>query len=142
MRVSDLTPDIMERTAPLCPIRWPAHVRLICARTPMGQGEDMDSGELIDAKFPTDLMNGVQASPTEIKLVLRPKKKQAVGKKAAGATSSARSKTPAATAASAVSLGRTKSTRSKREVRSGGGGSSSGSSSAVGAQEPEIIVLD
>lgn len=105
----------------------------------MGQDEDMDSGELVDAKLPDDLMLAVQASPSEIKLVARPKKKQPVGKKAAGATSSARSKTPAATAASAVALGRTRLPRNQRASRSGGGGSGSGSSSA---REPEIVVLD
>lgn len=104
----------------------------------MGKVEDMDSGELIDAKLPADLMRSVQASPSELKLVTRPNKKQAVGKKAAKATSSACSSTPAATAASAVPLGRTKSTRSKRATRSGDGGSSS----TIGAQEPEIVVLD
>lgn len=100
----------------------------------------MDSGELIDAKLPADLMHGVQASPSEIKLAMHPKKKKAAGKKATGATSSARSTTAAAAAASAVPLGRTRVTRSKRgNTRSRGGGSSG---SAVGGQQPEIVVLD
>lgn len=102
----------------------------------------MESGDLIDAKLPADLMHGVQASPSQLKLVSRPKTKQPVSKKyGAGATSGARGTTPAASAASAVPLGRTRPNRSTRATRSSGGGSSS-SSSAVGGLGSEIVILD
>lgn len=108
----------------------------------------MEDDELIEAKFPEDLMDGVQASPTEITLVAQKTKKFA--RKAGKGKGAARSSSAAAVAATAQPLGSGASQSSqsgtKRRTRgggSGGGGSGSGCEREVHAmKQPEIVVLD
>ncbi|CAB1117070.1 unnamed protein product [Ectocarpus sp. CCAP 1310/34] len=108
------------------------------------EGEDMESEEIIDAKFPADLMNSVQAAPTELSLGA-PKKK--VPRKAPGKGKAAATKTAAALAAAAKPLGGGSGTRSTRgggsgrvtRSKSGGGGGGGGGGKG---KQPEVVVLD
>ncbi|CAM9524657.1 unnamed protein product, partial [Hapterophycus canaliculatus] len=112
------------------------------------EGEDMEQDDMIDVKFPHDLMGSIQAAPTELSLVA-PKKKRVPRKPASkgkGASRGGGSTTAAALAATATPLGR--AAAATRSTRSGGArGSRSGSraasaAAAAAAAEPEIIVLD
>ncbi|CAN0110041.1 unnamed protein product [Ectocarpus sp. 4 AP-2014] len=108
------------------------------------EGEDMEPEEIVDATFPADLMNSVQAAPTELSLAT-PKKK--VPRKAPGkGKAAARKTTAAALAAAAKPLGGGSGSRS---TRGGGSGrvtrSKSGSGGGGGGgkgKQPEVVVLD
>eukprot|EP00903_Cladosiphon_okamuranus_P019497 g17930.t1 len=112
--------------------------------------QEMESDDLIEAKFPEDLMNGVQASEKEVSLVAPKAKKVArnagVGKgKGKGA---ARSRTAAAVAAAAKPLGgwapkspQSGTTRRTRGGGAGGGGGGDGRKASA-MKQPDIIVLD
>lgn len=114
------------------------------------QGEDMEPEEIIDAKFPADLMNSVQAAPTELSLAA-PKKKKVPRKAAGKGKAAARKTTAASLAAAAKPLGGGSGSRSLRSGSSGrvtrsnsGGGGGGGGSRTRGGQgkQPEVVVLD
>lgn len=105
----------------------------------------MESDDLIEAKLPEDLMNGVQASPSEF-TVVAPKAKN-VARKGTGEAAS-RSRTAAAVAAAAKPLGggggggassasRSPQSGLQRRTRGGGGGRE-----ASPVKQPDIVVLD
>lgn len=106
----------------------------------------MDSGELIDAKLPADLMEGVQQAPSILNLTVRLKKQAAASRAAAGGGAAggggaaSRSTTAAQVADSAIPLGAGRSTR--RSGQSTGGRSGGSSSTATALHEPDIIVLE
>lgn len=106
----------------------------------------MDTDELIEAKFPVDLMNGVQAAPGELTLG-SPEDEKVVRKDGKG-KGAARSRRAAASAASARPQGRAASRLAqlgaRRSTRSGGSGSGrgGGGGASTPVKEPEIILLD
>lgn len=106
------------------------------------QGEDMEPEEIIDATFPADLMNRVQAAPTELSLAA-PKKKKVPRKAPGKGKAAARKTTAAALAAAAKPLGGGSGSRST----SGGGSgrvtrSKSGSGGGGKGKQPEVVVVD
>lgn len=118
------------------------------ASKPKNKGQDMESDDLIEAKFPEDLMNGVQASETEVSLVA-PKAKVArkAGTGKGKGKGAARSRTAAAVAAAATPLGggASKSPQSgtkRRTQGGGGGGGGDGEPEASAMKQPDIVVLD
>lgn len=130
---------------PLLPLRSPLSSIIPLQTNP--KGEDMDADDLVDAKVPSDLMVSVEAAPSNLNLVARPKPPPASSKKAKGAAKGARgrgrygrgaagSTTAAEAAEVAVPLGGGRSTArsTTRSTRS------SGRKAAVA--EEDIIVLD
>ncbi|CAM9834066.1 unnamed protein product, partial [Ectocarpus sp. 6 AP-2014] len=106
------------------------------------EGEDMEPEEIIDAKFPADLMNSVQAAPTELSLAA-PKKKKVPRKVPGKGKAAARKTTAAALAAAAKPLG---GGSGSRPTRGSGSGrvtrSRSGSGGGGEGKQPEVVVLD
>lgn len=97
----------------------------------------MESDDMIEAKFPEDLMNGVQASPNEVTLVA-PKTKK-VARMAGAGEVAARSRTAAAVAAAARPLGggASRPPQSGTTTRTRGG-----AREANAVEQPDIVVLD
>ncbi|CAM9824735.1 unnamed protein product, partial [Ectocarpus sp. 8 AP-2014] len=106
------------------------------------EGEDMEPEDIIDAKFPADLMNSVQAAPTELSLAA-PKKKKVPRKTPGKGKAAARKTTAAALAAAAKPLG---GGSGSRPTRGGGSGrvtrSKNGSGGGGKGKQPEVVVLD